>query len=223
MSGPGVSRGGALGQTAPVSQPPAAVIFDLDGVVRHWNDDQLDEVEAAFGLEPRTILSVAFSPELGPDAVTGRLTYRQWMEAIRDRVLADHGPEVAGALDEWEANVGLVDTEMVDVLRHVRRHATVALLSNGTTRLRRDLHVLDLLDEFDVVFNTAELGIAKPDPGVFQMVLDLLEVPAERAAFVDDLAENVAGAASVGIAAHQHVDPVGTVEFLRGLGLPLPT
>jgi len=128
------------------ARPPDAVIFDLDGVIRHWNDDQLDEVEAAFGLPPRTIITVAFSPELGPEAITGRLTYREWMDAIRRRVLDDHGDGVAGALDEWEANVGLVDTEMVGVLRSVRRHATVALLSNGTTRLRRDLHVLDLLE-----------------------------------------------------------------------------
>lgn len=200
-------------------KPPDVVVFDLDGVVRHWNDDQLDEVEQAFGLPPRTILDVAFSPALGPLAVTGRLTYREWMDAIRAEVLATHGDGAAGALDEWEANVGLVDTEMVGVLRAVRRHTRVALLSNGTTRLRRDLHVLDLLDEFDVVFNTAELGVAKPDPAVFRLVLDLLGVAADAACFVDDLADNVAGAAAVGIAAHRHTDPASTAGFLRSLGL----
>jgi putative hydrolase of the HAD superfamily len=198
---------------------PTAVVFDLDGVVRHWNDDVLDEVEQAHGLEPRTILSVAFSPPLGPAAITGAMPYREWMDAIRTEVLDRHGPGVVGALDEWEANVGLVDTEMVGLLRAVRRSARVALLSNGTTRLRRDLHVLDLLDEFDVVFNTAELGVAKPDPAVFRLVLDALDTTADQTCFVDDLAENVAGAASVGIRAHRHTDPASTAAFLRSTGL----
>lgn len=207
--------------TGAVVPIPAAVVFDLDGVIRHWNDDELDEVETAFGLPPRTILGVAFSPELGRAAVTGALTYRQWMDAIRERVLSEHGDRVAGALDEWEANVGRVDTEMLGVLRAVRRHTTVALLSNGTTRLRRDLHVLDLLDEFDAVFNTAELGIAKPDPAVFRLVCDRLGVTPTATLFIDDLPENVAGATAAGLRAHRHVDRSGTVAFLRAGGLDL--
>lgn len=200
---------------------PLAVIFDLDGVIRDWNDTEMSEVESAFGLVPGTILSVAFSSDLGPASMTGRLTYREWMDEIRRRVLDEHGGSVAGALDEWEANVGLVDTEMLDVVRTVRRQSRVALLSNATTRLRSDLHKLDLTDELDVIFNTAEIGIAKPDPAVFHHVLGELGVEAGDALFIDDLAENVAGAASVGITAHQHLEREGTVDFLRSCGIHL--
>ena len=200
---------------------PVAVVFDLDGVIRDWNEAEMADVEVAYGLEPGTILAVAFEPELGAAAMTGRLAYRAWMDTIRTRVLDAHGPSVAGALDEWEANVGLVDVPMLEVLRAVRRHATVALLSNGTTRLRRDLDVLDLTDEFDVIFNTAELGIAKPDPDVFRHVLDQLEVRPDQALFIDDLLPNVEGARSVGIDAHQHVERASTVEFLVDRGVPV--
>ncbi|UDY37274.1 HAD-IA family hydrolase [Dermatobacter hominis] len=203
----------AAARTAPV------VIFDLDGVFRQWNDEELDQVEEAFGLPPRTIITVAFSPELGPAAVTGRLTFPQWMAAIRERVIGEHGPDVAGAIDEWEANVGRVDTEMLQLLRAVRGTTTVALLSNGTTRLRRDLHVLDLLDEFDEVFNTAELGIAKPDPDVFRLVCSSLGVEPSDALFVDDLPENVEGARTAGLRAHVHVARTSTARFLAEHGV----
>jgi putative hydrolase of the HAD superfamily len=204
-----------------MSNAPLAVIFDLDGVIRDWNDTEMSEVESAFGLVPGTILAVAFSDDLGPASMTGRLTYREWMDEIRRRVIDTHGGSVAGALDEWEANVGLVDTEMLDVVRTVRRQSRVALLSNATTRLRSDLHKLDLLDELDVIFNTAEIGIAKPDPEVFHHVLGELGVDATQALFIDDLADNVAGARAVGITAHQHVERRSTVEFLRAQGLSL--
>jgi putative hydrolase of the HAD superfamily len=203
--------------TAPGAVP--VVIFDLDGVFRQWNDEELDQVEEAFGLEPRTIITVAFSPELGPAAVTGRLTFPQWMAAIRERVIGEHGPDVAGAIDEWEANVGRVDTDMLQLLRQVRDRTTVALLSNGTTRLRRDLHVLDLLDEFDHVFNTAELGVAKPDPDVFRLVCSALGVDPAGALFVDDLPENVDGARTAGLRAHVHVERSSTAEFLARHGV----
>jgi putative hydrolase of the HAD superfamily len=196
-----------------------AVVFDLDGVIRHWNDDELDLVESAVGLPPRTILDVAFGPELGPACTTGALTYRAWMDEIRRRVVAGFGPDVIPALDAWEANVGRVDAEMVRVLRRTRRVTTVALLSNGSTRLRRDLHVLDLLDEFDVVFNTAEIGIAKPDPEVFRLVCAELGSEPGHTFFVDDLAENVAGARTAGLVAHQHTDSDSTVEALARWGV----
>src|SRR6478609_5526584 len=57
--------------------PLRAVVFDLDGVIRHWNDDELDAIEAACGLPPRTILDTGFAEDLGPACMTGRLTYRQ--------------------------------------------------------------------------------------------------------------------------------------------------
>ncbi|MDQ2677854.1 MAG: HAD-IA family hydrolase [Actinomycetota bacterium] len=200
---------------------PLAVIFDLDGVIRDWNDSEMSDVETAFGLAPGTILAVGFSEDLGPASMTGRLTYREWMDEIRRRVIEEHGGSVAGALDEWEANVGLVDTEMLSVVRTVRRQSTVALLSNATTRLRSDLHKLDLIDELDVIFNTAEIGIAKPDPDVFRHVLGELGIEADQAVFVDDLAVNVEGARAAGITAHQHVDRAGTVDFLRSCGIDL--
>ena len=196
------------------------MIFDLDGVIRQWNDDQLDEVEVSFGLEARTIITVAFGDDLGRAAMTGELSYREWMDIIRDRVIAEHGEGCRGALDLWEANVGLVDVEMLDLVRNVRSATTVALLSNGTTRLRRDLHVLDLLDEFDEVFNTAEIGVAKPDPEIFRHVLEQLGVAPHAALFIDDLIDNVVGATDVGITAHVHVDRDTTAAFLRRHGLP---
>jgi putative hydrolase of the HAD superfamily len=115
----------------------------------------------------------------------------------------------------------MVDTEMLAVLRAVRRHCTAAVLSNGTTRLRRDLHALDLIDEFDVIFNTAEIGIAKPDPAVFHHVLGELGASTEQVVFIDDLLENVDGARAAGLRAHQHTDRDSTVDFLRDHGVPL--
>jgi putative hydrolase of the HAD superfamily len=149
------------------------------------------------------------------------MTYREWMDEIRLRVVDAHGDAANPALDAWELNVGTVDPDAVQLLREVRSHATVALLSNGTTRLRRDLHVLGIDTEFDQIFNTAELGVGKPSPEVFLTVCEQLGLDPTSVAFVDDLPENVDGARGVGIRAHVHVDLASTRAFLRDLGLDL--
>lgn len=199
--------------------PPRAVIFDLDGVIRDWNDDAVEALETAYGLPPGAILAVGFGPDLGPAATTGAMPYREWMDEIRRRIIDRFGTSVTGALDEWEANIGTVDTEMLAVLRAVRSQCRAAVLSNGTTRLRRDLHALDLIDEFDVIFNTAELGVAKPHPEVFSRVLGELGLDTDDVVFIDDLLENVEGARAVGIRAHQHRSRDDTVAFLEACGL----
>lgn len=75
-----------------------------------------------------------------------------------------------------------------------------AFLSNGVpeamTRIRAD-RPLDRW--FDVVVVSCEVGVAKPDPVIFQMCLSRLGVEPGRALFVDDRIENIEGAASMGI------------------------
>ena len=203
-----------------MSPPPVeAVIFDLDGVIRHWNDDELDRIEIECGLPARTILDIGFSEDLGPACMTGALSYREWMDEIRRRVVRSHGDRAVPALDAWEANVGIVDPAAVELLRSVRRSTTVALLSNGTTRLRRDLHVLGIDEEFDVVFNTAELGVAKPAVEVFELVIARLDVSPTTTVFIDDMEENVAGARAAGLHATLHVDVASTAALLAEMGV----
>jgi HAD superfamily hydrolase (TIGR01509 family) len=56
-----------------------------------------------------------------------------------------------------------------------------------------------MLDIFDVTIFSAEVGLAKPDPRIYQLVLDKLGVKAGQAIFVDDFQANVDAANSLGI------------------------
>jgi HAD superfamily hydrolase (TIGR01509 family) len=83
-------------------------------------------------------------------------------------------------------------------------------------RLRRD-RPLD--DWFDVVIVSAEVRCAKPDPRVYRLCLDRLDVEAQQALFVDDKPDNVAAAASLGMRT-LHFAGAGAIANLReALGL----
>ncbi len=88
-----------------------------------------------------------------------------------------------------------------------RPNVLVAVLSNTNEAHVRwlDAHVPELRS-FDLVMMSSELGVGKPDPAVFRLALELLDVEAHNALFVDDVAENVAAAQALGIGAIVHTD-----------------
>ncbi len=52
---------------------------------------------------------------------------------------------------------------------------------------------------FEVAFSSCYLGLRKPQPAIFRRTLDILGKPPGRILFIDDRAENVAGAANAGM------------------------
>ena len=193
-----------------------AVVFDLDGVVRHFDDDRLAEVERDHQLAPGAIGEAAFEPALLMRLTTGEITRAEWGEAVGER-LANPAAAVA-----WLADRGEVDHSLVEVIDALRSSGlTVALLTNGTDTIPDELGNLGLIDHFDRVFNSSEIGIAKPDSGVFEHVCEQLGVRPGNVFFTDDRLEHVAGALGVGIVA-RHYEGVETLKLdLRTEGIEL--
>ena len=141
----------------------SALVVDLDGVLRIWDPDIVASAERRAGLPPGALDRAAFADAATlRAAVTGRISDAQWRAAIAARLVAVHGEAAAGAVADWSGPCGEVDRRVLAVLREQRRSRPVALLSNATDRLPRDLQRLGLDDEFDAVFNSSALGLASP-------------------------------------------------------------
>lgn len=74
-----------------------------------------------------------------------------------------------------------------------------------------------IADAFDPLVISAEVGLLKPDPGIYQLALQALGLPAGRVLFVDDFAENVEGARAAGLQALQFTGPQAALGALRAL------
>ncbi len=95
-----------------------------------------------------------------------------------------------------------LERRVVDALRALRRRYRVALLSNnanGHVSSSRARFSFDPRAEFDVYVNSAEVGLAKPDPAIYQLTLDRLGLTAGEVLFVDDMLRNTDAAALLGI------------------------
>jgi putative hydrolase of the HAD superfamily len=178
-------------------------LFDLDGVVRRFRGSWPD------------VWSVAFDPGLLELAVTGKISDEEW----RAEVLRRLGPGSANEVAAWSASCGEVNEAVLALVRQVRRRAPVGLLTNGTSRLGQDLVTLGIVEEFDVIFNSADLGVAKPDAKVFELVTSRLGVVPSSVFFADDSPAHVDGARRVGFRSSLFVDADLLADVLRLEGL----
>ena len=118
---------------------------------------------------------------------------------------------------EWVRVRGAAMTARPDSIAAVVRAAElgeVTLLTNNGALAHKHLATLapELVELFgEHLYTSSYYGARKPDPVVFQRVLEAYGIPAEDAFFADDMRINVEGAQSIGITAYHF----GTVEGLR--------
>jgi HAD superfamily hydrolase (TIGR01549 family) len=197
------------GQRAPLR----AVLFDAGNTLLFLDYGRMaTAVGAALGL-----------PLSGPTLAAGAAAAARAMEAPRgtDRERASAYLEAlfleagvpAQRLGEVRARLTELHTERhlwsgvaegtLDVLRRLRGAGLrLGIVSNSDGRVEEALSAAGLRACFDVVIDSALVGVEKPDPAIFRAALDALEVPAEQALYVGDLYEvDVVGARRAGMPA----------------------
>lgn len=180
--------------------PIKAFIFDCGGVVLRAKQNNVYQLwEERFGYVAGLLAERLWSSDAYRRAEIGRLTEDAfWAEIASDLPLTDPAQISELRQDLWgvfEPNEKVL--AWVDRLRSSYR---VVILSNATEVLDDVLRdQFQITTRFDMIFNSARLGLAKPDPAVYREVLHRLGITAGEAVFIDDRTENIATAAMVGL------------------------
>lgn len=167
------------------------VIFDLGGVLLRTEDRQpRTELAQSLGMSYEELENHVYGSR---EAMRGEIS----AEAHQKGFLTDLGlPE--GSMEEfgkafWGGD--RMDAMLVDFIRGLRGSYATALLSNAWDDLR---HLLVnrwmISDAFDDIFISAEMGLAKPDPKIYQAVESELNKEPSELIFVDDFIENIEAA-----------------------------
>ncbi|MEV7885146.1 HAD-IA family hydrolase [Streptomyces sp. NPDC002817] len=205
-----------------MNQPIRGVLVDLDGVVRLWGNRSAVTAALACGLPEQAVRRAAYGGAFDL-AHHGILTHEEWVAAVRADLITQFGPDGGRATDQWAADRGAPDAQMVALLRRARSAGlATGVLTNNTTAVAADLCLHELNGLFDHVANSADLGVTKPSPAAYHLALALMDLPAEMVAFTDDNATNVAAALHVGLRATHYTSAESFEKFLVSLGVALP-
>lgn len=184
-----------------------AILFDLGGVYTESPFTAMDQLSAELGTTPDTIREILFGDYHEDNdhpwhrLERGEITLRK----AREKIIA-LGEERGLQIDPLVmlARIGTgggTRDVLIDRTRELRREGyKTALLTNNFAEVRQAWRTLLPVDElFDVVVDSSEVGMRKPDPAIFHHTLDLLSTAAERSVFLDDFAGNIAAAGRLGI------------------------
>ena len=201
-----------------MSTPPRAVILDLGNVlVFHDNGLLFRRLGARTGLAASEVESRLAAGTGWTAANRGLLS----AEGIRRDVCGSLGVDVPA--EEFNALWSSHFTPHEAVLPRVAGlvgRVKLALLSNTNVLHAAFLRPqLPVLERFDHVLLSCELGHVKPEPAFFQEALRRLGCAPQEAVFFDDLPEFVQAANTLGIRGHLFTTAESFDAQLRGLGL----
>jgi len=190
---------------------PAAVLFDAGNTLVFLDYGRLaSAVGAALGLP----LTEAGLRQHAADAARamehGRLTDRErgtvFLLTLFERagVPAVRTEELKAALLDLHQRAhlwGATEPGTAEALQRLKNAGMrLAVVSNSDGRAAAALAAGGLLDAFEFVIDSGEVGVEKPDPRIFQIALDRLGVSPSDALYVGDLYEaEVVGARAAGL------------------------
>jgi len=109
---------------------------------------------------------------------------------------------------------------MVQFIQDLRPRFKTALLSNASPQLHRLLDELDVTELFDVLVVSGVVGVQKPDPDIYRLVLKRLGLHPQETIFVDDFTRNIEAAQELGMQTlHFRVGMDWKGELSRRLGV----
>ena len=179
-----------------------AIIVDFGGVVLvPRSQEEKERWAARFRLPYHALIDLLYEGEAWQLARIGRISDDEFWRRVGPLVgLSDEEEIRAFAREFFATEEARLNQPLLDLLAELRPQYKIALLSNASDRLEGVLeHKLGILDHFDLVVNSARVGLAKPDLAIYELTLERLGVRPEEAVFLDDMARNVAAAAALGI------------------------
>lgn len=197
-----------------------ALILDYGGVVIHEDPADYDDIGRPLGFSDGQLWKLVHSiPQYLPSRV-GKLSSEQFQQALHDYLCRTSDAEIVDVaieklLEYYRARESIRPV-MQTLLASLKGTMKLALLSNATRGSTQRFEQRGLLEYFDVIICSGDIGMAKPDPDACRFVAQRLAVPIERCGFVDDVQENVNAALELGMKA-MHYHHSRHAEFLMTL------
>lgn len=196
------------------------IIFDFGGVVMDWN--------------PRYYFKNHFNDDEKMEFFLKNIAVDDWnIEQDRGRTLADGTAHQIAQFPEWEKDIRayydnwttMLKSDIpanVAVLRKLE-HSSYELFGLTNWSAETFPYALENYDFFkifkDKIVVSGTEKLIKPDPKIFELLLDRYQIKAEESVFIDDNIKNIETALNLGFVCIHIKDDTDLEKELRELGL----
>jgi len=201
-----------------------AVIWDFGGVFTSSPFEAFNRLEAAMGA-PKDHIRRVNATNHHDNAWA--LFERNEIDAARfDQLFLEESTALGFAIrgaDVLPKLSGELRPRMVAALKACKARFKVGCITNnvvsmhspGQNEIQQAAGAMgQVMPLFDAIIESSKAGVRKPDPRIYQMMCDLLDVPADRCVYLDDLGINCKPAAALGMKAIKVIDVDQTLSDL---------
>jgi putative hydrolase of the HAD superfamily len=206
-----------------------AVIWDFGGVLTSSPFEAFARFEAERGLPADIIRRTNAANHL--ENAWAKFERAEVDIETFDRLFAAEslalGAEVRGR-DVLPLLAGDLRPEMVEALRRIKSKFKTGCITNNLPANAigsaggRTLYIAEVMVLFDHIIESAKIGLRKPDPQIYRMMVDALAVDPKRCIYLDDLGVNLKPAREMGMTTIKVGDAQQALtELEAATGLPL--
>ena len=190
-----------------------AIIFDLEGVLMKTKDADLylsvaNALETPYG----SVREIYFS-EMNDQVDLGLFTQEQFEENVINMLGLE--PKKIKILQQVHEEQTFIDSLMLEKIKSLKKKYKIGLLSNYSTSMRNKIEKeWRIGDAFDAIIISSEVGVIKPDPAIFELMMERLGSQAHESVLIDDRIKNIQGAENIGMRTIHYHDRAQTVKDL---------
>lgn len=197
-------------------------LFDLGNVLLFFSHEKMyDQLGALCGKSGTEMESLISHHRIDVAFDRGELTesaFHQWLQAQTAVRFSKEELEVASS-DIFELNKSMVP--ILDQLKS--KGFRLVLLSNtNCTHIHYVRQHFEILDCFDQLVLSYEVGAVKPEPEMYQKALQQIDCQPGECFYTDDIHDFVEQGREHGLVAELFTTTEAFVEQIRALGIDLP-
>ena len=182
------------------AMPIKAVFFDMGGVLLRTEDRSgRRRWEQRFGLPEWGLSEAVFNSEPACRATIGQGSQPEIWAHVSERFGLSEAELTELRRDFW--NGDRFDERLIAFVASLRPRYRTGIITNAWPDAREFLSRHEFIRAaFETLIISAEIGVAKPDSGIYQAALEAFALAPDEAVFVDDVLENVEAARALGMA-----------------------
>ncbi len=185
-----------------------AIIFDLGAVILNINYQNTIDNFKKIGIKN---LSSFYSKELQINLFnqieTGKISEQEFLLLLQKKT---NNASVKQIKDAWNSMLLDLPEKRIQLLKNLKKKYSIFLLSNTNTihiaKFKKNLGKKkydEFYNLFDQVYYSHEIGVRKPNPEAFKIILDEHQLYANESLFIDDSPQHINGAKKLGIVTYQ--------------------
>ncbi|MFA6274452.1 MAG: HAD-IA family hydrolase [Candidatus Paceibacterota bacterium] len=175
-----------------------AIAFDYGGVIETIDGGLRSQIADYLKVDKKKWSEVYFS--LNYLCNLGKNSYEELYALVaRELGASDKQVDYIHELMKKNRNTRALNEELIEIIKDLKKkNYQIGLISNNYIGLRQELIDYKIIDLFDSIVVSSEVGCQKPQPEIFEILFKELKVKSNEVIFVDDSMSSLVGAENIG-------------------------